>query len=140
MTAHTPQKIFGGNKCSKFTLCKNTRLNQLLRMKYTISVFLNPEERLQIAQTTLTLFYVRLNHITLTTLLEMAGATFRHLGFSKILNCSFEKIFPQLFLQAFVNHPVSKQETHFNQRSANGIIFAGKPHAVVNSPQGVPNF
>ena len=140
VTAHRPEKILRRLKCCEFLGAEHTCVNQLLGMKYTVDIFFDPIQGLQIAQPTFAFFDIWLHHIALAALLEMARLTFRKLGFGKLACGIFKELFTQLGLKLLKHLLIAKQRAHLNQRCANGIIFARKAQAITDRAAGMADF
>ena len=80
-------------------------------MKYAVDIFLNPIQGLQIAQPAFALFDIRLHHVALAALLEVARLTFRKLGFGKLACGIFKELFTQLGLKLLEHLLIAKQRT-----------------------------
>ena len=76
VTASGPKKIFSRSEIRELFICKNTDGHQIGCVLYTVNVFADPKQRLQIAQPAFAFFYVRFNNIALA-LFDMACISFR---------------------------------------------------------------
>ena len=99
MTAHRPQEPFGRIKRVKFFAAEHLEGDQIFGPRHAMLIFRNPIERLQIAQTALPLFYIRLQHVALATLLFVAANPFFKLGFDEFGEAALKQIFAQCRLE-----------------------------------------
>ncbi len=103
-------------------------------------IFRNPIQRLQIAQTAFTLFYIRLQHIALATLLFVAADPFLKLGFDEFGEAALKQIFAQCRLELGRQFGIARQVAHLQQGRADCKILTPQTQTIFNIAGGVAHF
>ena len=102
-----------------------------------MQIFANPIERLQIAQTPLGLFDIRLQHIALPALALVPLGALCQLRLNELAPRGLEEIAPKPVAQLGLKRRMAADEPMLQKRGADGDIVAAKPQAIGHGAAGM---
>ncbi len=136
--SHRPEKVLGFDEEVVLFGPEQSERHQFAGILNAIDILGDPEQGLEVAQTSLSLFDIRFDHVAFAVL-DMAGIAFLELGLDEFASCSLENFGFQMLAQILGKRSVSGKKPMFEHRRPDREILGSQANAILDCPARMSN-